>query len=140
MNRRSSGKILIIIGCLFPFFFLLGGGFVTATHALYWCSLFIATYLGGMVFPGLLVYRSALHTQMPEPHSGAHQSPMLIFIIVGIKSVAFILWNMFIRSDFFTTSLGLHSFTILIALGLSQIPMIGLGHWYSVSASTEEGE
>jgi hypothetical protein len=134
MTRRARAKLAIITGLLFPAMLLIGGGYVNATNATYWCSVFGIAYAVGLVCPGVLVYQSAM--KMPEP--ATDKSPKRWhFAISGIAIlVGILIQSAFFDSDFFSTAVGMHAFTILEAVFMAQLIPLGLGWYFSDAAHT----
>lgn len=113
---------------------LVGGGYVTATYASYWCGVFCIAYAVGLIFPGYLVYQSAKkqsEVAAREPSFNMQDSryPSLLLIAVFVGSV--VLGSAIFRSDFLATSAGSHIFTIFEAVAMAQLIPLGLALYFN---------
>jgi hypothetical protein len=136
MHRKTLGIWAIIAGLLFPVILLVGGGFVTATNASYWCGVFGIAYAIGLVFPGILVYLSA--KKQREVQTQKAPVKMQFFWVTSFMTIAVSLGSSaFFKSDFFASSVGKHAFTIIEAVFIAQMIPLGLGWYFSDEIWTE---
>lgn len=136
MDQKTHGVLALLAGLLLPVMLLVGGGFVTATHASYWCGVFGFAYAIGLVFPGIFVFLSA----RTQTNIQTRQETMNIqypWIGSFIAIAAFLGSSVFFKSDFFASSAGKHTFTIIEAVFMAQLIPLGLG-WYFANANETE--
>ncbi|ODU02064.1 MAG: hypothetical protein ABS79_00910 [Planctomycetes bacterium SCN 63-9] len=130
MQRRAGGLCFVAVGLLGPLFLLWGGGFLRATFAAYWCSVFAAAYGFGMIFPGLLGL--SLARRVPDRPAVKKRSATKLHIWLRIAFVVlqgffFAFCNWFFKSAFFGSMTGQLVFTILMGISFSYPLMFGIG-------------
>jgi hypothetical protein len=129
LNHRQSGLFFLALGLFFPILFLIGGGILTATNGLYWTTVFAIAYAASLIAIGPMIYRGVLskaHRPAP-PETSSNQPRRHQFIAVGMMGLAFLGSKWFIESPAFTTTLGVHSFLVVMAACLSCFLPLGLG-------------
>ena len=129
MTDCRRGVLCITIGVMGVLVLLVGGGYVSATNGSYWCGVFGIAYAVGLVFPGILVYRSATNPTCQQCRQvGPRPRRFFVTLIGPIVGIGLLpLWLIFFRSQFFASPIGMHGFTVTMALGLAQLPVLGLG-------------
>ena len=127
---RNSGLLTLLLGLMFVPFFLIGGGVVSSSHAGFSIAIFFAAYIVGLLFPGVLVYRSVKASagsssnsaQVPTKTKRRIQWAAAFFMLLSFPA-----WMAFFRSAAFTTAIGKNAFLIFIGVSLAQLIPLGLG-------------
>ncbi len=128
INDKSCGMLFLGLGVFFTVTFLVGGGVLTATNGGYWTLVFLASYLVGLAVFGLSVYKSAIVGVCNSPGSKLI-SPRNIRRFLPAMFIPFllVLWQVFFRSEAFSSELGIHLFMVGMGVGLSLFVPLGLG-------------
>ncbi len=131
-NLKTVAKMLIGMGVLMPAFLLVGGGYLTSTNAL---SLFFASYLCGLLLPGILLLRGFKSDTVgvgpipANPARGTLEKKMsrakLLYVaaVLAFYALGFMLLPQYV----FSSNLGLNLFTVVQALVWSSLLMYGVG-------------
>ncbi len=140
---RKSGVLMLVMGVMFVPFFLFGGGVVTSSHAEFSTAVFFASYIVGLLFPGILVYRSVVvstcNIANPPPVSAKTQR-RIQWVATFLAFLCIPAWMAFFRSAAFATSIGQNVFVIFIGASLAQLIPLGFGLLHRGSWPHGEGQ
>jgi hypothetical protein len=132
---KTLAKAFIGAGVLMPVFLLVGGGYLTSSNASFAVSLFLGSYLCGLLLPGLLLLRGfksdtvGVDPMTSNPARDALKNKMsrTKFLAVAAVLAFYMLVFVLLPRYVFSSNLGVNLFTVIQALVWSSLLMYGIG-------------
>lgn len=110
---------------------------MTATNASYWCSVFAIAYAIGLIFPGILIYRSYRSAGKQVPIETQNVPKQFIGIVLLCLIAGSWASKAFLDSDFFASSVGNYVFTVFEAVVLAQFIPIGIALYFDTAIEAD---
>jgi len=123
---KTVAKICMGAGVLAPVFLLVGGGYLTSSNASFAVSLFLGSYLCGLLLSGLLLLRG-FKLITPNPWRDALKNKMSRAKLFAAVLAFYMLGFLLIYRYVFSSNLGMNLFTVIHGLTTSSLLVFGIG-------------